>query len=346
MTKAKPNLKAAVEGVAKLSEAYVDVTDKKLDPNNIGGSLLDRMPDPTGWRLLILPYRGKGKTDGGIFLPDQTVEEHTISTQVGYVLKTGPLAYQDPVKFESGPWCEKGDWVMFARYAQQVQSENSQFKQRIQNMDQNYVSEYSNRVETQISSTEAELARAVELGDSAQVVEAQKKLTQLAIENDRAQQAKVQQERYAQQVALQQQAAYQQQLQQPQATQTQQAYKEPDPKAQKWAEKNEWFGSDEAMTYAAFGIHKKLIEDEGFDPSSDEYYSELDSRMVEEFPHKLDPAQNDKRGSKRSAQNVASVSRSTGGRSRGKKVRLTPSQISIAKKLGVPLEEYAKYVKE
>jgi len=117
MTKAKPNLKAAAEGVAKLSEAYVDVTDKKLDPDNIGGSLLDRMPDPTGWRLLILPYRGKGKTDGGIFLPDQTVEEHTISTQVGYVLKTGPLAYQDPEKFESGPWCEKGDWVMFARYA-------------------------------------------------------------------------------------------------------------------------------------------------------------------------------------------------------------------------------------
>ena len=117
MTKAKPNLKAAAEGVAKLSEAYVDVTDKKLDPDNIGGSLLDRMPDPTGWRLLILPYRGKGKTDGGIFLPDQTVEEHTISTQVGYVLKTCPLAYQDPEKFESGPWCEKGDWVMFARYA-------------------------------------------------------------------------------------------------------------------------------------------------------------------------------------------------------------------------------------
>ena len=117
MTKAKPNLKAAAEGVAKLSEEYVDVTDKKLDPDNIGGSLLDRMPDPTGWRLLILPYRGKGKTDGGIFLPDQTVEEHTISTQAGYGLKTGPLAYQDPEKFESGPWCEKGDWVMFARYA-------------------------------------------------------------------------------------------------------------------------------------------------------------------------------------------------------------------------------------
>ena len=230
------------------------------------------------------------------------------------------------------------------RYAQQVQNENTQFKQRIQNMDHNYVSEFSNRVESQIGSAEAELARAVELGDSAQVVEAQKKLTQLAIENDRAQQAKVQQERYAQQhAALQQQAAYQQQQHPPQP---QQAYKEPDPKAQKWAERNDWFGSDEAMTYAAFGIHKKLVEDEGFDPTSDEYYSELDSRMIEEFPHKLDSAQNDKRGSKRSAQNVASVSRSTGGRSKGKKVRLTPSQISIAKKLGVPLEEYAKYVKE
>ena len=182
------------------------------------------------------------------------------------------------------------------RYAQQVQNENTQFKQRIQNMDQNYVSEYSNRVETQISSAEAELARAVELGDSAQVVEAQKKLTQLAIENDRAQQAKVQQERVVQQQAAMQQAAYQQQQQQPQA---QPAYKEPDPKAQKWAERNDWFGSDEAMTYAAFGIHKKLVEDEGFDPTSDEYYSELDSRMMEEFPHKLDSAQNDKRGSKK-----------------------------------------------
>ena len=230
------------------------------------------------------------------------------------------------------------------RYAQQVQNENTQFKQRIQNMDHNYVSEFSNRVESQIGSAEAELARAVELGDSAQVVEAQKKLTQLAIENDRAQQAKVQQERLAQQqAAYRQQAAYQQQQQPPQAQQT---YKEPDPKAHRWAERNDWFGSDEAMTYAAFGIHKKLVEDEGFDPTSDEYYSELDSRMMEEFPHKLDSAQNDKRGSKRSAQNVASVSRSTGGRSKGKKVRLTPSQISIAKKLGVPLEEYAKYVKE
>ena len=120
----------------------------------------------------------------------------------------------------------------------------------------------------------------------------------------------------------------------------QQQPRRPDPKAEQWAQKNTWFGDDEAMTYAAFGIHKKLVEDEGFDPQSNDYYNELDRRMQTEFPHKLNG------GSKRPAQTVASVSRNTSGRSSGKKVRLTPSQVAIAKKLGVPLEEYAKYVKE
>ena len=113
----KLDLEAASEGVANLASAYKDVTDKVLDPEAIGGSLLERMPSPTGWRLLILPYRGKGKTDGGIYLPDKVVEEQTVSTQVGYVLKVGDMAYKDPDKFPVGPWCEQGDWVMFARYA-------------------------------------------------------------------------------------------------------------------------------------------------------------------------------------------------------------------------------------
>ena len=112
------DLAGASEGAENLASAYVDVTtDKKLDPEAIGGSLLERMPEPTGWRLLILPYRGKGKTDGGIYLPDKVVEENTVSTQVGYVLKVGELAYKDSEKFPFGPWCEQGDWVMFARYA-------------------------------------------------------------------------------------------------------------------------------------------------------------------------------------------------------------------------------------
>jgi chaperonin GroES len=100
-----------------IGDAYKDVKDKALNPDSINVSLIERMPDPTGWRLLILPYRGKGKTEGGIYLPDAVVQEQTVSTQVGYVLKVGSLAYGDKEKFPTGPWCAKGDWVMFARYA-------------------------------------------------------------------------------------------------------------------------------------------------------------------------------------------------------------------------------------
>ena len=220
------------------------------------------------------------------------------------------------------------------RYAQGVQAEAAQLKDRINAMDTNYVNEYSNRVTSEMGTAEGELARAIEIGDTNGVVEAQRKITRLAIENDRAEQAKAQQQRYAQQA----QAQAQTQVQQPMP---QQQPRRPDPKAESWAQRNEWFGTDEAMTYAAFGVHKKLVENEGFDPQSDEYYSELDKRMQSEFPHKLKNGE-----SRRPAQTVASVSRSSSGRSSGKKVRLTPSQVAIAKKLGVPLEEYAKYVKE
>jgi len=220
------------------------------------------------------------------------------------------------------------------RYAQNVKTEAEHLKSRMNTLDTNYVNEYSNRVESEMGTAEQALARAIEIGDTNGVVEAQRSITKLAIENDRAQQAKVQQQRYAQQEQAQRQA----QVQQPMP---QQQPRRPDPKAEDWASRNEWFGSDEAMTYAAFGVHKKLVENEGFDPQSNEYYSELDKRMKEEFPHKLKTGE-----SRRPAQTVASVSRSSSGRSSGKKVRLTPSQVAIAKKLGVPLEEYAKYVKE
>ena len=219
-------------------------------------------------------------------------------------------------------------------YAKQVQTEAQQLKQRMDNLDTSYVSEFSTRVTAQMEQAENDLSRAMELGDTKAAVEAQRKITALAIQADRAEQARSQQEAYAKQA--QEQAQYQQQAAQQQRT----APKRPDPKAEQWAVKNKWFGQDQAMTYAVFGIHKKLIEDEGFDPQSDEYYTELDRRMADEFPHKL------KGQSKRPAQTVASASRTaTTGRS-GKKVRLTPSQVAIAKKLGVPLEEYAKYVKE
>jgi hypothetical protein len=218
------------------------------------------------------------------------------------------------------------------RYAQQVQSEAQSLKNRLSSLDTSYVNEYTARVSTQLSQAEAELSRAIEMGDSKATVEAQRKLTALAIQADRAEQAKQQQVRYTQQ----QQAAAQYQARQPMPAQQP---RRPDAKAEQWAIRNSWFGQDEAMTYAAFGIHKKLIEDEGFDPQSDEYYTELDQRIASRFGNQSKPAN-------RPAQTVAGASRAVSAGRSGKKVRLTPSQVAIAKKLGVPLEEYAKYVKE
>lgn len=124
---AKIDLSAAAQGVAdmqkekeekeKASLADVYVEKPRLNPDAIGASLLERMPAPTGWRILILPYQGKSKTSGGIFIPSEVQEKSNISTQVGYVLKVGPLAYKDTEKFPSGAWCEEKQWVMFARYA-------------------------------------------------------------------------------------------------------------------------------------------------------------------------------------------------------------------------------------
>lgn len=224
------------------------------------------------------------------------------------------------------------------RYAQSVQSEAQQIRQRMEALDTNYVSEYTNRVQSQTEYAEKELARAIEMGDSQAVIEAQRKITALAIESDRARQAQMQQERYRQQMEAQRA----QQVQQPMP---QQQPRRPDPKAEQWATRNTWFGQDEAMTYAAFGIHKKLVEDEGFDPQSDDYYTELDQRIAAEFPHKLGAATRTD-SNRRPAQTVAPASRGNAGRRSGKSVRLSPSQVAIAKKLGVPLEEYAKYVKE
>jgi co-chaperonin GroES (HSP10) len=115
LTDTQINLDSVKEAVANLSDAYE--APKVLNPENIGGSLLERMPTPTGWRILVLPYRGKGKTEGGLYMPDTVVEQAQVSTQVGYVLKVGPLAYKDSEKFPSGAWCEEKDWVMFARYS-------------------------------------------------------------------------------------------------------------------------------------------------------------------------------------------------------------------------------------
>ena len=108
---------ATAEQMEAPSTPWVNPTARVLDPSLIDKSLKERIPSPTGWRIVVLPYKGKAKTSGGVYLPDQVIETNEISTTVGYVLKVGDLAYKDKQKFPTGPWCKEGDWIMFARYA-------------------------------------------------------------------------------------------------------------------------------------------------------------------------------------------------------------------------------------
>tara|TARA_R110002020_G_scaffold59092_2_gene161475 strand:+ start:5127 stop:6050 length:924 start_codon:yes stop_codon:yes gene_type:complete len=224
------------------------------------------------------------------------------------------------------------------RYAQTIQTENTSVKQRLQSLDQNYITEYGNRVVSEQTRAKEELKTAIETGDVDRQMAAQERIAQLTLAADKHAQAKAQ--RQAQAEAQEQQLYTQQQPQYQPAP----SVAAPDAKAEEWAEKNDWFGTDDAMTFAAFGLHKKLVQDEGFDPSSNDYYDALDSRMRDAFPHRFTDAEDAPRNN-RSGQSVAGVSRNKSS-GRGKKVRLSPSQVTIAKRLGVPLEEYAKYVKE
>ena len=225
------------------------------------------------------------------------------------------------------------------RFAQQVQQESSTLKQRVQQLDTGYMTEYGGRLGMETAQAEANLKRAVEIGDSDGIVDAQRQLSGLYSANERYKQVKTQQEHQAQ---VRQQAPQEQEYT-PQPQQAPQQVRRPDQKAEAWASKNDWFGQDEVLTFAAFGIHKRLVEEEGFDPQADEYYNELDRRLRSEFPQKLSGS------SKRVAQTVAGVSRTTSANmanARSRKVRLTPTQVAIARKLGLTVEQYAKYVKD
>jgi len=181
-----------------------------------------------------------------------------------------------------------------------------------------------------IEAAKAKLAQAREAGDLQAEIEAQQSVAQLAYA-----QAELDFQKRSMEQNVVEEPAQTQQIQQPVAS------TRADPKAEEWAEKNTWFGQDSAMTYTAFDLHRKLTEDEGYDPKSDEYYAEIDKRIRLEFPHKF--AKKESTESTKPVQTVASAKRSTKpGR---KTVRLTSSQVAIAKKLGVPLEEYAKQLK-
>ena len=229
---------------------------------------------------------------------------------------------------------EERDREEAVRLAQQLLTENQSLKSRVQNLDEGYLSEYGTRLDAQVDTAKRLYKEAYDSGDTDKMFDAQEALSKMSIEQERLRLAKQRSEHQMQQEQYQQEQYQQAPVQQPAA--------KPDPKAQGWAEKNEWFGSDEVMTYAAFGIHRKLVEEEGFDPASEEYYTEVDRRMRSEFPNKF---QTKKSSGAQVASAGASASRST-SKSGRRSVKLSPSQIAMAKRLNVPLEEYAKFVKD
>ena len=214
------------------------------------------------------------------------------------------------------------------RFAENVKRERDQFKTAATSLDKNYATEMEGRITSSLSAAQAKLAAARTNEDSKAEVEALTAISQLGYEQGKLAEIKSQH-------AMEETAANAKPTLQP--TPQPQAPRR-DPKAEAWAEENEWFGKDNAMTYTAFDLHRKLTEEEGMDPQSDEYYSEVDKRIRLEFPHKFDKVE-EKQASK-PTQNVASATRSS--KTGRKTVRLTPTQVTIAKKLGVPLEEYAK----
>jgi hypothetical protein len=218
-------------------------------------------------------------------------------------------------------------------YAKGVEEKRLALEKRFEKTDSEYVKKFETSISSGLEAAQKELASAIESGDAAAQVEANKRIATLAFENAKLEQAKAgREEQQAEKPVLSQPPVQTQQMDDP---------INPDPKAEAWASQNSWFGTDKAMTYTAFEIHKDLTEKEGYDPNSNEYYAEVDRRIKVDFPHKFGTTDN--KQSTAPVQTVASATRSVKpGR---KTVRLTSSQVAIAKKLGVPLEEYAKQLK-
>ncbi len=217
-------------------------------------------------------------------------------------------------------------------YAEAVKKQNDDLQKKLRTREESYVGEFGSRVEHEAEAAKEAYKRAHEEGDVDAMYDAQQRISKIALEKARYEEAQARFERdKEQQVAT----PVEQPVQEPAPT--------PDPKAQEWAEKNTWFGEDQSMTYAAFGIHRQLVEEEGFDPTADEYYTELDKRIRSDFPNRFqDTARKSGKPRVASAESTASRSSNKGRRT----VKLTESQVAIAKRLGVPLEEYAKYVKD
>jgi len=224
-------------------------------------------------------------------------------------------------------------------YAKTLQEQSQRAETQVNQMGVDYAKELEDKIATGKIAAKSELRNAMEAGDVDKQVAAQEAIARLAMEEGRLHQLKTQNEQVANRQNMAPQNLAQVAKDMPTQNDIYQAAQQIDPKATEWSSKNTWFGTDNAMTYTAFDIHRKLVEEEGFDPSSTEYYSEVDKRIRLEFPHKF--ANNSESTAETPVQTVASAKRPA-AKGRRKTVKLTPSQVAISKRLGVPLEEYAK----
>ena len=225
-----------------------------------------------------------------------------------------------------------------ANFAQNVYTENQQLRHRTQTVDAGFLSEYENRIKAQEAQAKQAYQEAFQSNDSEKMADAQGVLSKIAVENERLRVSKTQHENQQKQIQAQQQA----QMQNPQP---QPRIPDPDPQAVDWAEKNEWFGDNEPMTLTAFSIHRELIENEGVAVNSKEYYDEIDKRIRKEFPQKFNDEETVETIDSPVAQTVAPVSNASGSGRKNKRIRLSKSEVDMARRLNVPLEEYAKFVK-
>lgn len=226
------------------------------------------------------------------------------------------------------------------QYAKELETQNKQLRQSQEQISENYGTEFESRIDAQTSSAKQALKDATEQQDAEAMAEAQSLMATAAADRTRLDQYKQQLEAYQSQQKLMAEQQTLMQSQPPPATNSTQ-YGEPSQKAHGWAQKNNWFGVDPILTNVAFGVHSQL-ESEGFDTESDEYYSEIDKRIRHEMPHKF--TDENVQSDSKPVQTVASATRANGrGRNQGNRVELSPSEQQLAKKLGVPLKEYAKH---
>ena len=221
-------------------------------------------------------------------------------------------------------------------YAKQIQAENKKLNTSYNKTNEAFVTDLTERVNSQIDAAKTNLKNAITNGDVDAQVDYQREIASLTQEEDRVRREKIKLDKIKETAASSAASP---------APVRQAAKPPPDPKAIKWADDNSWFGEDQIMTYAAYGLHQQLTETEGFDPRTEEYYKEIDKRIKKEFPHRFKDSKVEENSSNgKPVQAVASANRST--KTGRRTVRLTPSQVAISKRLGVPLEEYAKHVKE